>query len=284
MGKLSSREWATIVWGIIILFYIITKKTIRISIFNLIKTFFDKHLILLWIVYISYVLGMTFLYSLLPFWKNAFIKDIIIWSLFSGLIYLLNAASREADETYIIKIVKDSFNFFIIFEFILSTFTFSLFSELLIIPIFTIIFTINLIYERDLEYQNLYKLTNYILNIIGFIFIFKTIEVGINEYHQLNILDTLISFLIPIIYLISTLPLIYVISLYSKYQSLFLRMSFKEGENKEINKKRHFKVLKTCNISIKRVIIFTYEFLPSIYKKMSEEEFDNLLNEFKNKN
>lgn len=282
MGKLSSREWATIIWGIILI-YIITKKSTRISLYNLIKTPFDKHLRLLWIMYISYVLGITFLFSLLPFWKNTFIKDIIIWTLFSGLIYLINAVSREADETYIRKIVKDNFNLFIIFEFIMSTFTFSIFVELLIIPISTIIFTINFITERDFKYRNVHRLTNYLLTIIGFIFICKTIEVGINEYHQLNILDTLISFLIPIIYLISTLPLIYTTSLYSKYELLFLRMSLKEGEDSKVNKNRRFNVLKICNISASNVSVFTNEFLPSMHKKNTEEEFDNLLNEFKKK-
>ena len=283
MGELTSREWASIIWSIILLFYMITKKEIRSSLYNLIEKFFDSKLRVLWIVYISYIIGITLLFSLLPLWKNAFIKDIIIWAMFSGLIYLINAVSREADENYIIKIVKDNFKIFIVFEFIMSTFTFNIFVELLIIPVTTIIFAINIISERNLEYQNLYKLTNYLLATIGFIFIYKTIEVGISEYQQLNILDALISFLIPIIYLISTLPLIYIISLYSKYELLFLRMSFKEGEDKKINKRRRFDVLKTCNISVRKVIIFTYEFLPRMYKKITDEEFDNLLKEFKNK-
>lgn len=283
MGELTSREWASIIWSIILLFYMITKKEIRSSLYNLIEIFFDSKLRVLWIVYISYIIGITLLFSLLPLWKNAFIKDIILWSMFSGLIYLINAISREADENYIKKIVKDNFKIFIVFEFIMSTFTFNIFVELLIIPITTIIFSINFISERYLEYQNLYKLTNYLLAIIGFIFIYKTIEVGISEYQQLNILDALISFLIPIIYLILTLPLIYIISLYSKYELLFLRMSFKEGEDKRINKRRRFDVLKICNISVRKVIIFTYEFLPRMYKKITDEEFDNLLKEFKNK-
>lgn len=268
MGNLSSRERATIIWGIILFVFMITIKEIRSSLYNVIKIFFGKKLRVHWIVYFLYVLGITFLFSLLPFWKIAFIKDIIIWALFSGLIYLMNAVSREADETYITKIIKDNFKFIIIFEFIMSTFTFNVFVELLIIPIFTIIFTVSFISERDLKYQNVYKLTNFLLAMLGFIFIRKTIEVGINEYQQLNILDTLISFLIPIIYFVLTLPLIYIISLYSKYELLFIRMSFKEKEDKKINKKHRFDVLKICNISVRKVRIFTYDFSPRMYKKL----------------
>lgn len=283
MNNLSSRELATIIWGLILLIYVITKKETRNSIYNLLKIFFGKKLSILWLIYLLYVLGITILFSKLSLWKNIYLKDIVIWTLFSGLINYLNAVSREADENYITKIVKDNFKLVIIFEFIISTFTFSIIVELLIIPIFTIISIMSLVSERDLKYQKVHKLTNYLLIVLGLIFICKTIELGISEYRQLNIFDTLISFLVPITYLILTLPLIYIINLYSKYEILFLRMSFKEGEDKKVNKKRHFDVIKICNISVRKVIIFTYEFIPKMYKNITDEEFYNLLNEFKHK-
>lgn len=281
MENLSSREWAIIIWGVILIIYVIAKKESRNSFNNVIKIFFGKKIRILWIIYFLYVTGITILLSKLSLWKNVYLKDIIIWSLFSGLIIYMNAVSREADETYMIKIIKDNFKLIIIFEFIISTFTFNIFVELLIIPIFTIILILNLVSERDLKYKNAHKITNYFLSVLVLVFLCKTIEVGINEYQQLNILDTLISFLIPIIYLFLTLPLVYIMSLYSKYELLFSRISFKEGEDKKINKKRRFDVIKTCNVSVRKVMIFTNEYSPRMYKKITEEEFENLLNEFK---
>ena len=283
MGKLSSRECATIIWGVILIIYVITKKETRNASYNVIKIFFGKKLRILWIVYFLYVVGITILFSKLSLWKNVYLKDVIIWTLFSGLINYMNAVSREADENYIIKLIKENLKLIIIFEFIMSTFTFNILVELLIIPIFTLISILSFVSERDAKYKNFYKLTNSVSGILGFVFLYKTIEVGVNEYQQLNVRDTLISFLIPIIYLVLTLPLIYIISLYSKYELLFLRMSFKEGNDKKVNKKRRFDVLRICNISVKKVRIFTYEFLPRMYKGITDEEFDNLLNEFKYK-
>lgn len=283
MGKLSSRECATIIWGVILIIYVITKKETRNASYNVIKIFFGKKLRILWIVYFLYVVGITILFSKLSLWKHVYLKDVIIWTLFSGLINYMNAVSREADENYIIKLIKENLKLIIIFEFIMSTFTFNILVELLIIPIFTLISILSFVSERDAKYKNVYKLTNSVSGILGFVFLYKTIEVGVNEYQQLNVRDTLISFLIPIIYLVLTLPLIYIISLYSKYELLFLRMSFKEGNDKKVNKKRRFDVLRICNISVKKVRIFTYEFSPRMYKGITDEEFDNLLNEFKYK-
>lgn len=283
MGNLSSRECATIIWGVILILYVITKKETRNSAYNVIKIFFGKKLRILWIIYFLYVVGITILFSKLSLWKHVYLKDVIIWTLFSGLINYMNAVTREADENYIIKIIKENFKLIIFFEFIMNTFTFNILVELLIIPIFTLISILSFVSERDAKYKNVYELTNSVFGILGFVFLYKTIEVGVNEYQQLNVRDTLISFLIPIIYLVLTLPLIYITSLYSKYELLFLGMSFKEGNDKKVNKKRRFDVLRICNISVRKVRIFTYEFLPRMYKSITDEEFDNLLNEFKYK-
>lgn len=283
MENLSSRELATFIWVLILFIYVITKKEARNSLYNLLKIFFGKKLRILWLIYLLYVLGITIIFSKLSLWKSSYLKDIILWTLFSGLINCMNAVSREADENYVTKIIKDNFKLVIVFQFIINTFTFNIIVELMIIPIFIIISIVNFFSERDLKYHKVHKLTNYLLTMLGFIFICKTIELGISEYRQLDILDTIISFIIPIIYLILTLPLVYIISLYSKYEILFLRLSFKEGEDKKVNKKRHFDVLKICNISVRRVRVFTFEFIPRIYKNITDEEFYNLLNEFKHK-
>ena len=51
----------------------------------------------------------------------------------------MNAVAGEADEKYISKVLKDNIRFTVVTEFLLSTFTFSLWVELIIIPIMTAI-------------------------------------------------------------------------------------------------------------------------------------------------
>lgn len=219
--------------------------------------------------------------SLLSFWDTIFLKDILVWTIFSGLAHYINVISEKSDEKYIKNIIKDNFKLLIILEFLMNTFTFNLFIELLIIPIITIITLLSYSTERDSEYQEVHKLLNSILAILGYIFLYSTIKVGINEYPNLNIVNTLIRFLIPIVYLILTVPLIYVIGLYSNYNSLFLYISTREGPDKKINRKRRLNILKICNYSIRKVRIFQKEYFWKIYIEMPEKEFNNLMNEFK---
>ena len=281
MSILSTREWATLKWGCIFMLYVLCHREIRKSLWNVIVIFFDKKLRILWEIILLYVLTITMVFCYLPIWENIYIKDIIIWFLFSGLIYCMNAVSSEADETYIKKILKDNLKFTMILEFFMSTFTFNIWIELAIIPVITIITVMNVIAERKEEYKSVHKLLDSILAIAGFWIFYETIKIGINEYKQLNIINTLVSFMIPIVYLILIIPLEYILELYSKYEVLFLRMTFKEEKDKRIRLHHRTAIFRECNFSVRKILLFQREYMIQMYALMKEDEFNQLMQKFR---
>lgn len=282
MSILSTREWATLIWGCIFMLYVLCHREIRKSLWNVIVIFSDKKLRILWEIILLYVLTITMVFCYLPIWENIYIKDIIIWFLFSGLIYCMNAVSSEADETYIKKMLKDNLKFTMILEFFMSTFTFNIWIELAIIPVITIITVMNVIAERKEEYKNVHKLLDSVLAIAGFWIFYETIKIGINEYRQLNIINTLVSFIIPIVYLILIIPLEYALELYSKYELLFLSMTFKEEKDKKTKIRHRVAIICSCRISVRRVLLFQREYMGMMYVKMKDNEFEKLIREFRN--
>ena len=281
MSILSTREWATLIWACIFTLYILCYRKIRKSLWNVIVIFFDKKLRILWEIILLYVLTITIVFCYLPIWENIYIKDIIIWFLFSGLIYCMNAVSSEADETYIKKILKDNLKFTMILEFFMSTFTFNIWIELAIIPVITIITVMNVIAERKEEYKSVHKLLDSVLAIAGFWIFYETIKIGINEYKQLNIINTLVSFMIPIVYLILIIPLEYILELYSKYEVLFLRMTFKEEKDKRIRLHHRTAIFRECNFSVRKILLFQREYMIQMYALMKEDEFNQLMQKFR---
>jgi hypothetical protein len=105
----------------------------------------------------------------------------------------MNAVSSEADEKCIQKVLKDNLKFTMILEFFMSTFTFSIWIELAIIPIITIITVMNVIAERKDEYKNVHRLLDFVLAVCGFWILYETIKVGINEYKELDVINTLVQ-------------------------------------------------------------------------------------------
>lgn len=281
MDIFSTRELATAFWvGAILIavgMAIVTNKKIRQGFIGVLKCFFNRKLRKLWEIYFLYIGIITLMFSRFPIWKNIYLKDIILWTLFSGLTICMNAVAGEADEKYISKVLKDNIRFTVVTEFLLSTFTFSLWVELIIIPITAAIVLLDTVAEHNDDALAAHKLLQNVIAFIGLCVILQTVRVGILEYRELNVINTLVSFFIPIVYLLLVTPLEYAFELYSKYEILFIQMHFKEPSDKMVQRKRHLKVIKVCGLSVKRIMLFQKQCIPRMYVSMPDVEFDLLI-------
>lgn len=281
MDIFSTRELATAFWvGAILIavgMAIVTNKKIRQGFIGVLKCFFNRKLRKLWEIYFLYIGIITLMFSRFPIWKNIYLKDIILWTLFSGLTICMNAVAGEADEKYISKVLKDNIRFTVVTEFLLSTFTFSFWVELIIIPITTVIVLFDTVAEHKSDAIAVHKLLQDVMAFAGLCVILQTVRVGILEYRELNVINTLVSFFIPIVYLLLVTPLEYAFELYSKYEMLFIQMHFKEPSDKMVRRKRHLKVIKVCGLSFKRIMLFQKQCIPRMYISMPDVEFDLLI-------
>ena len=281
MDIFSTRELATAFWvGAILIavgMAIVTNKKIRQGFIGVLKCFFNRKLRKLWEIYFLYIGIITLMFSRFPIWKNIYLKDIILWTLFSGLTICMNAVAGEADEKYISKVLKDNIRFTVVTEFLLSTFTFSFWVELIIIPITTVIVLFDTVAEHKSDAIAVHKLLQDVMAFAGLCVILQTVRVGILEYRELNVINTLVSFFIPIVYLLLVTPLEYAFELYSKYEMLFIQMHFKEPSDKMVRRKRHLKVIKVCGLSVKRIMLFQKQCIPRMYISMTDVEFDLLI-------
>lgn len=275
---LSTREWATIIWLFIFLIYILKNKKIKEQFLNVINILFGKVLIKIWIATFIYVFFITFLFSKTLIWNNFYIKDIIIWFITSGIIFSLNAASKEADEQYIWTVLKDNLKLTIFLEFFLNTFTFSFWIELLLIPIIALLTIIDEYTAIKEEYKIIHKFMQIVIAFIIIWIFYETFKIGLREYKELNILNTFVSFFIPIVYLLLILPLEYLIEVYSKYDTLFMGMFFKKNIDKNIISKYKFLIIKKCGLSLRHILLFQKNYYSRIDAKMSDNEFIILIN------
>lgn len=281
VSAFSTRELATAFWtGIILVavgMAIVTNKKARKSFIEVLKCFFGRKIRMLWEIYFLYIGIITFLFSRLPIWESIYLKDIIIWTFFSGLTICINAVAGEADEKYILKVLKDNIRFTMVTELLLSTFTFSFWVELIIIPITTVIVLFDTVAEHKSDAIAVHKLLQDVIAFAGLCVILQTVRVGILEYRELNVINTLVSFFIPIVYLLLVTPLEYAFELYSKYEMLFIQMHFKEPSDKMVQRKRHLKVIKVCGLSVKKIMLFQKQCIPRMYISMPDVEFDLLI-------
>lgn len=214
---LSTREWAIAIWGTGFFVWMLTQREIRKSLWNVIKILLGKNLRHFFLIIALYVAEITMIFYQLPFWNNIYLKDIILWLIFSGISYCVNSITK-GDAEHLKSTVKDNFRVIVIFEYFIGTF-----------------FLIN----------------------------------------------TLVSFMIPIVYTILILPLEFGLEIYSDYEQVFVRMKFRDNQDKKIQRKHRWRVIQTCKLSLRKILLFRKEYVNKMYGLMSEETFDNIMREFK---
>ena len=282
MEIFSTREIVSIIYLSIFIFCAILSKKVRISLLNLIKTACKPKLIIPFILILSYACIIIVVLSKSTLWDLIYLKDIIIWVLFAGVPVCFNAVSHTVEENYFRHIITNNIKFAALVEFFTGTFTFSFLIELIMQPIITFIILLQTVSDTKEEYKAVSKLLNGIIAILGFVIIGFTIKTAINEYRQVDIIQTIISFCLPLFLSLLYLPFAHGFSVYSKYEILFLRMSFKEPQNKKIKLMHRWKVISTCKLSYKKICEFTNDYVKNMYTTMDETDFDVIIANFKN--
>ena len=72
------------------------------------------------------------------------------------------------------------------------------------------------------------------------------------------------------------LPLEFGLEIYSDYEQVFVRMKFRDNQDKKIQRKHRWRVIRIC-----KLLLFRKEYVNKMYGLMSEETFDNIMREFK---
>lgn len=194
---LSTREWAIAIWGTGFFVWMLTQREIRKSLWNVIKILLGKNLRHFFLIIALYVAGITMIFYQLPFWNNIYLKDIILWLIFSGISYCVNSIIK-GDAEHLKSTVKDNFRVIVIFEYFIGTFTFKFWIEMLIIPVITILILMNVVAESEEKYRRVHKLIDIVLACIGWYMLWGAANVGLKEYKELNAINTLVSFMIAV--------------------------------------------------------------------------------------
>ena len=91
MDIFSNREIAIAVWLTIFFIFFARKRSLRESIVDLLKAFFDKRILIVIFLMSLYIIFVTWLLSYSGLWDSSQIKNTIIWSATVATVMLFRA-------------------------------------------------------------------------------------------------------------------------------------------------------------------------------------------------
>lgn len=280
----NSREIAIIIWLILFILYYLSKHDIRKSIFDLLKSLFHYKIIISLVNMIFYISIIIVLLSKFGFWSMMFLKDSILWTFLTAFILLMNSVDVHKQKSLFLKTIIDSLKVIVIIQFIANSYTFSLISELILIPIIVLITMLEAYSSGKEEYKKLNQILFILLVIISASIIINSIYLIKIDLNKFRTYETLKKSVLPIILTISYLPFIYTVMLISNYESLFLRFKFGEKKSKQVIRYAKYKILLYCNINFKRQHKIMNMGLYNIMNIKNKEDVDTMIKLYKQQN
>lgn len=225
----TNRETAIIIWISLFTIYAFYEKSIRGSIFGVIKSALNKYILLYFVSYLVYILAFICMFYHFKLWDKDNLKDSLIWFVFSGLPIGFILTNKTLERGFWRKLVLENLKLILLLEFIINSFTFSLPVEFFIlIPFVTMITLLNAFCKHKNEYKLVEKLTNTIITVFGFIIISYSCYRAITEIQLIENINTLRSIFLPVVFSVVSVPYMYTLKLYIEYENNVITRRYNE--------------------------------------------------------
>ena len=282
----STREVATAIWLIGILLWALRDSKVKKSFKNLFDSLFKKVLILPFLCLLLYTSLIVYGLHFVSFWKWSLIKDVILWVLFVATPITYKAASKKGNDYPFINMLKDNFLWSAILEFFISSFTFNVFVELLVIlPGFNLLAILKDYNRDDPEHKKVQKIYDGMAVVAGLVLLWCTADVAINDIKENGFLDVLISFCIPIIFSIAFLPVVYFLAVKALYHDLFVLIQIRNKGNDDLLSLKKRKVFLACWLSYCKIQKFrkayTTQYIEKVCFGNDDDSFISFVEGFK---
>lgn len=232
MDILSNREISVLIWLTILGLYAFTKKDISDAFLNCIRALFQKKILIVFGVLITYTSAIVILLNYFSVWESSLLKITILWLIaaFSRIVRDLEKATVQ--NGYFKNLFKETFGVIIILEFIVSFYSFNLLWELVTLPILTIIIVTDVWVQNSKIYkqEDKIRIKHFSESVISIyiLFVIANTIMNISETpSSLFNIHTFKEFISPIILSCSFIPFMYLFITYTSYESLFIGLEYR---------------------------------------------------------
>lgn len=131
----NNREIAVATWAAVLFAWAMTQGSIRASLKNVIRAFFHRRIQGVLALMAAYIALLVYGLSEADLWNAGQLKNTIIWAVSVAAVLLFRLPSISEDADYFKQALKDNLKLIVVLEFIVSFYTFSMLTELIIVPV-----------------------------------------------------------------------------------------------------------------------------------------------------
>lgn len=230
--ELNDREIALLIWLGVAVIACLVHPDIRPGLVGVLRAFGQRQILV--VTGLFYVfLGLTvWLLSAVCLWQWDQLKTTLVWSIVVGIASLMQINKIEDQPHFFRDWIKRSLKVLAIVEFVVTFYTFPLWVELILQPLLFVIVGTLAVGKSDQKSEPAVKLLNGLLSLFGLgLVVYAAYMIAVNIGSFLT-LTTLRDFYTPIVLSILFVPFIFVLYVYSTYETSFgaLRWAIKDDK------------------------------------------------------
>lgn len=245
----NNREIAIGIWVIIGLAVILPTKPARQFIKTAIPILFCKKFVIFYIVFLSFLGLVLFALNWAGLWDLTLLKDTVFWVLFVELPLFAKAIEKADGGRFFSNLIRENVAIVVAIEFFVGFWTFSLITEIILIPLTVLISVLQVLAGQDKEHRSAKRFFDGLLVLWGIILLINAIYSLIHAPNQFLSFDTLKSLLLPLVLLVFNLPVVYGLALYNTYEQIFIRIKGSKSEQKKMK----WQVIRFSGINLSKV-------------------------------
>lgn len=226
----NNREIAIGFWAVVFIIYALCAKSLRRTIKSIIAILLNKKFVIIYLVFAGFLFLVLAFLRWVGFWSINLLKDTAFWVLFVEFPIFAKAVKNATDGRFFIDLIKENIALSVFIEFFVGFWTFSLWAELILIPITVFFSLVYAVSEQDKKHQTVKGFFDGLMLLWGIVIVITSINHFFQAPEQFINIDTLKSFLLPIVLLFLSLPIVYGLALYSTYEQIFIRLKGKKSE------------------------------------------------------
>ena len=197
------------------------RREIRSSVGQLLRLVLSPPLLIPLLLMVGYVVGEIWLGYKARLWRSDLIKDTIVWFMISALALFSRYDQASKQPRFFRRRLLAVISISVFLEFFANLFVLNLIAELALQPLLLLLGLLIAVTEREERFRALRTPLNALLALIGLSILTYSVRQLFISWNAVDKPVTALQFALPIWLTIGLLPYVYLLSLYSNYQSAF---------------------------------------------------------------
>jgi hypothetical protein len=254
VSVLSSREWATVFWLVVLLGFVLTKPDLRRSMVGVLRAMLAWKLLTTVAVVALWLSLLVMAGRSVGLWNSGLWKDTVVWFVASGLVLGFAALRAMEEGAFFRDELRKLAGATVVLQFLMNLYTLNFFIEVILQGVLALLFAVSVYAAHHGEHAQTKRLVDGVLGVIWIAVLFATIWGTVRTWREIDASQKLLEFAFSVWVPFFMLPLVYGVALVMVYEQSFMRMGFRAKGSVALSTKAGVVLGTRANLATARVL------------------------------